>query len=147
MAERRMISKKVFSSDKFTTLPAKAKLLYAYMILYSDDQGFSDSVKLSMTVAGASKSDLRKLIDAGYVIQFDSGAYLIAHWPLMNKVQPSRATETSFSKELDSVIENADHVYVLWQGAEEQTEEIRRQIADDLPTKCQQNADKMSDIC
>lgn len=147
MAARRMISKEVFSSDKFTALPVKAKLLYTYMVLYSDDRGFTNSIKLLMSVSGASRSDLRKLIEGGFVIQFDSGVYLIAHWLLMNKVQPSRATETLFSKELDSVVENADHVYVLCQETEEQAKEIRRQIADDLSTKCQQNVDKMSEIC
>ena len=148
MAERRMISKVVFSSDDFIELPPKARLLYTYMILYSDDHGFTNAVKRLIWESGASQSDLKTLIDKGYIIHFESGAYLVAHWPLMNKVQPSRATETAFAKDLEKVILNDDKVYILCQQdddeqpTEEQIQAMRKQIADDLNSVSQQSDDK-----
>lgn len=142
MADRRMIAKEVFDADKFTDLSPKARLLYTYMILHSDDSGFTNSIKKLMFEARASNTDLKALIKSGYVIRFESDVYLIAHWLKMNKVQPSRFKETSFSKELASVYLNEDKVYELYDESDEQAEEIRRQIADDFPDLSQQVDDK-----
>ena len=135
-----MISKTVFSSDKFTDMTPQARLLYTYMILYSDDQGFTNGVKRLVWEAGASQTDLQTLIDKGYVIHFESGAYLIAHWLLMNKVPPSKASETPFSKELNSVFLNEDKVYTSYKNDEEQAQEIRKQIETDLIKVSQQDS-------
>lgn len=145
MADRRMISKSVFDSDKFTDLSSKARLLYVYMILHSDDSGFTNSIKKLMWEARASNSELKELVSSGYVIQFETGVYLIAHWLLMNKVQPSRAKETLFVKELASVVLNEDKVYELYEETEEQVEAIRKRIADDFPTLGQQKVDEESE--
>ncbi len=90
-------------------------------------------------------SDIKALVKNGYVIQFESGVYLIAHWLLMNKVQPSRFKQTSFVKELASVILNEDKVYELYEETEEQAEAIRKQIADDFPALGQQKVDEESE--
>ena len=145
MADRRMISKEVFDADKFIDLSPKARLLYVYMILHSDDSGFTNGIKKLMFEACASNSDLKALVKNGYVIQFESGVYLIAHWLLMNKVQPSRFKQTSFVKELASVILNEDKVYELYEETEEQAEAIRKQIADDFPALGQQKVDEKSE--
>lgn len=132
MAERRMISKSVIDNDKFSDLPVNARLLYMYMILYADDYGFTNSVKRLMWETEATKKDLSSLIESGFIIKFESGAHLIAHWLLMNKIQPSKIKETVFTKELESVVENEDHVYELYKETEEQAESIRNQIAESL---------------
>ncbi len=132
MAERRMIAKSVIDNDKFADLSVNARLLYVYMILYADDYGFVNSVKRLMRETEATEKDLDSLTGSGFAIRFESGVYLIAHWLLMNKIQPSRIKETVFTQELGSVIENEHHVYVPYQQTEEQEQAIRRQIAKSL---------------
>lgn len=138
-----MISKEIFGSDKFRELSPKARLLYVYIILYSDDQGFNNEIKKVMWETSSTNRELKALIDKGYVIQFNSGVCLVAHWLLMNKVSPSRAQESSFSKEMESVIENEDHVYTLIQQDADTVQTIRKQIVDSLSETCQQNVNKV----
>jgi hypothetical protein len=143
MATRRMISKEIFGSDKFRELSPKARLLYVYIILYSDDQGFNNEIKKVMWETSSTNRELKTLIDKGYVIQFNSGVCLVAHWLLMNKVSPSRAQESSFSKEMENVIENEDHVYTMIQQDADTVQTIRKQIIDSLSETCQQNVNKV----
>lgn len=143
MATRRMISKEIFGSDKFRELSPKARLLYVYIILYSDDQGFNNEIKKVMWETSSTNRELKTLIDKGYVIQFNSGVCLVAHWLLMNKVSPSRAQESSFSKEMENVIENEDHVYTMIQQDADTVQTIRKQIVDSLSETCQQNVNKL----
>lgn len=143
MATRRMISKEIFGSDKFRELSPKARLLYVYIILYSDDQGFNNEIKKVMWETSSTNRELKTLIDKGYVIQFNSGVCLVAHWLLMNKVSPSRAQESSFSKEMENVIENEDHVYTMIQQDADTVQTIRKQIVDSLSETCQQNVNKV----
>ena len=143
MATRRMISKEIFGSDKFRELSPKARLLYVYIILYSDDQGFNNEIKKVMWETSSTNRELKTLIDKGYVIQFNSGVCLVAHWLLMNKVSPSRAQESSFSKEMENVIENEDHVYTMIQQDADTVQTIRKQIVDSLSETCRQNVNKV----
>ena len=53
MAERRFISKQIFNDDIFTDLEVQARLLYAYLILNADDDGFLKNTKQMMFLSGA----------------------------------------------------------------------------------------------
>ena len=104
MANRRMISKDIFYDDGFTDLNAETRLLYTYLILNADDDGMLTSTKQAMFLAGADKNDLQTLVDAGYLYDFSSGVYVIRHWNMMNKVQPTRKTDTMFQNEKSELI-------------------------------------------
>ena len=99
MAERRFISKQIFTDDEFTDLEVQTRLLYVYLILNADDDGMLKNAKQMMFLAGADKNDLQTLVDAGYLYDFSSGVYVIRHWNMMNKVQPSRKADTIYQKE------------------------------------------------
>lgn len=99
MAERRFISKQIFNDDIFTDLEVQTRLLYAYLILNADDDGFLKNTKQMMFLSGAGVNDLQTLVSAGYLYDFDSGVYVVRHWNMMNKVQPTRKTDTIYQSE------------------------------------------------
>ncbi len=115
MANRRMISKGIFQDDRFTDLPPVPRLLYCYLILEADDDGFITSKKSAMMFAGAKESDLQKLIDNNYIIKFPSGVCVIRHWLQMNKVQETRKTVTNFIDEMAQLKIEKDGSYTLCQ--------------------------------
>lgn len=122
MANRRMISKDIFFSDRFTDMSVTARMLYVYMILNADDEGMLSNLKQVIFMAGGNKEDIQELIDNGYVKKFESGVYAIIHWYLMNRVQPTRRKNTIFSAELEEL--GKDEVY-----------ESCRQYVDKVPTQ------------
>lgn len=113
MANRRMISKTIFQEDKFTDLSITARLLYCYLILEADDDGFFASKKTALMFTGAKKEDLKKLVDNGYIIEFPSGVYVIRHWLQMNRVQETRKTPTIHIDELAQLQIEKDGSYSL----------------------------------
>lgn len=122
MAQRRMIAKSIYESDKFTDLPVTARLLYTYMCLNADDDGMLTNIKQLLFITTANNDDLSKLTESGYVIKFPSGVYVIRHWLQMNKVQSSRKVVTNYIDELSQLLIGKDETYNL----------------------CQQNVDKLS---
>ena len=99
MAERRMISKKVVQRDAFAILPDKAKVLYFYLMLEADDDGFVGNTRSVMRYCGANAKSLEALINEGFLIKFESEITAIRHWPMQNKVQKDRYNPTIYSKE------------------------------------------------
>lgn len=99
MAERRMFSKTIMESDNFSTLSDKSKLLYLYLNLSADDDGFIGSTKRVMLFVESEKSDLEELIKREYVIQFDSGVCVIKHWKAHNYLRNDRYHPTLFQQE------------------------------------------------
>lgn len=131
MANRRMISKDIFFSDRFTDMSVTSRMLYVYMILNADDEGMLSNLKQVIFMAGGNKEDIQELIDNGYVKKFESGVYAIIHWYLMNRVQPTRRKNTIFSAELEEL--GKDEVY-----------ESCRQYVDKVPTQDSQNQDSQN---
>lgn len=115
MANRRMISKGILHDDRFTDLPTTAKLLYCYLTLEADDDGFITSKKSALMFAGAKESDLQKLIENNYLIKFPSGVCVIRHWLQMNRVQETRKTVTNYISELSQLKIESDGSYSLCQ--------------------------------
>lgn len=113
MAEKRMFAKQTVTSDRFLDLPVKAKVLYFYLSLYADDEGFISCAKNIQRMTGCKPSDLKVLCDRGYLIAFDSGVYAITHWKLNNSIRADRLKKTSFENERAMLYVRADGMYVL----------------------------------
>lgn len=126
MANRRMISKDIFFTDRFTDMSVTARMLYVYMILNADDEGMLSNLKQVTFMSGGNKKDVQELINNGYVKKFESGVYAVIHWYLMNRVQPTRRKNTIFSAELEEL--GKDEVY-----------ENCRQYVDKVSTQNSQN--------
>ncbi len=115
MASRRMISTEIYTDDKFTDLEPPARLLFTYLVLVADDDGFFTATKQAVFLSGATNEDLQRLVDAGYLYKFDGGVYVIRHWKQMNTIQKDRYKPTVHINELASLkpITEQNKVYEL----------------------------------
>jgi hypothetical protein len=102
MAEKRMFSKQVISSDAFLDMPATSQVLYFHLSMMADDDGFVDSPRSVMRSIGVTKEDMDMLIKNKYIIYFqEEGVSVIRHWNISNSIRSDRYKETKY-KELKS---------------------------------------------
>lgn len=99
MAERRMFSKTFMESDGFCALSDKSKILYLYLNLNADDDGFIGSVRKILVFTDTDKDNLKELIRANYIVQFESGVCVIRHWKAHNYLRQDRYHPTLFQEE------------------------------------------------
>ena len=116
MAKRRMMSLELMRSDEFLELPAESQLLYVHLSVEADDDGFLYGKKRILAMLGLGEPAFTALETAGFLIVFPSGAAVIAHWPLLNKIPKDRYTPTRFQEELGRLKTVPAVGYVLQQG-------------------------------
>lgn len=135
MANRRMISKDIYLDDKFTDLSVKARMLYTYCDLLADDDGFISSVKQALFFSNAETDDLQSLIDANFIIKFESGVYCLKHWRLMNEIRKDRYAPTIHIEEFAMLkpISDKNKTYEI----------ICTQNGNNMDTICIQNGNNM----
>ena len=103
MAERRMLSKKIFQSRKFLMMPFEAQALYTHLILSSDDDGVVEAFPI-VRMIGAKEDSLGLLVVKKFIIPLnDDMIYFITDFEEQNKiradrVQPSRYRELLLEK-------------------------------------------------
>lgn len=96
MAERRMISKKIAEDDRFVDMHPVSKLLYFYLVLNADDDGFVGSVKMINFLTDADQSNYDELLENNLILEpTKNGVYVITDWYAQNKIEPKiyKATE------------------------------------------------------
>ena len=94
-----MFSLAVVDTDKFNDMPISARLLYYELGMRADDDGFVSSAKKIVRMVGCSEDDLKLLITKGFVICFESGIIVIAHWNVHNCIRKDRKKDTFFKAE------------------------------------------------
>lgn len=99
MATRRMISKEIVMTDDFLELPPTSKVLYFFLNLEADDDGFVGNPKTIMRLTGTTKEDMKLLIDNDYIILFETGVIVITDWTEHNSIRKDRKKDTRFIKE------------------------------------------------
>lgn len=104
MAEKRMFSRKLISSDAFLDLPLTAQGLFFHFCMRADDDGFVDSPKKIMREVKATKKDFNALKEKRYILVFDSGVILIKHWFIHNTIAKDRYTPTIYTDERSQVM-------------------------------------------
>ncbi|MCI3861088.1 conserved phage C-terminal domain-containing protein [Lactococcus garvieae] len=111
MAQRRMFSKKIVETDFFMEMSPTAKLLYFYLNMSADDDGFVGNPKTIKLISGATDDDLKILIAKQFIIPFDSGVIVIKDWKIHNYIAKDRYNETQYIKEKNelSVEENGSY--------------------------------------
>lgn len=112
MAERRMFSKTVISSDLFIDMPVSAQLLYFHLGMCADDDGFVNNPKQIQRGVGCNIDDLKILQAKGFIIPFDSGVIVITHWNINNQIRKDRYRETSFKNELSLITKDKNRIYI-----------------------------------
>lgn len=128
MAKRRCIALDIYNKDTFIDMSDKAKMLYTYLMLNTDDYGFIINPKTVLRTCKASDKELQELVCSGFLIDFGSGIYVITHWKAQNSIQPSRIQETIYQSERKQLRTNERNEY-------------------ELITECQQKADNLSEDC
>lgn len=109
MAERRMLSKKIFQSRKFLMMPFEVQALYTHLILSSDDDGVVEAFPI-VRMIGAKEDSLGLLVVKKFILPLnDDMVYFITDFEEQNKiradrVQPSRYRELLL-KRTDLVVE------------------------------------------
>lgn len=111
MAERRMFSKSIVLSDAFLSLPASARCLYFSLGMLADDDGFVGNIKSIQKMIRARSGDVSALINARFIIYFQSGVVLIKHWRINNFVRGDRYKSTNYQKELSKIMAEENGAY------------------------------------
>ena len=96
MAQRRMISRKIAEDDRFVDMHPVSKLLYFYLVLNADDDGFVGSVKMINFLTNADQSNYDELLENNLILEpTKNGVYVITDWYAQNKIEPKiyKATE------------------------------------------------------
>ena len=99
MANRRMFARTVTESDGFLDLSKDAQLLWFHLGLIADDDGFLNGTRRVMRLCGINESALSELVNAGFLLEFDSGVFLIRDWHTNNLLRGDRYHETIFQHE------------------------------------------------
>lgn len=108
-----MISKAVINSDAFSLLPLSAQALYIHFSINSDDDGFVSSPHRTLRSLSCSETDLGILLESGFLISFETGAIVIAHWHVHNSIRKDRYTKTYFTEELKMLRIRDNKAYCL----------------------------------
>lgn len=139
MAERRMLSKKIFQSRKFLMMPFEAQALYTHLILSSDDDGVVEAFPI-VRMIGAKEDSLGLLVVKKFILPLnDDMVYFITDFEEQNKiradrVQPSRYRELLLEK---------TGLVVEGKRVTSQKKYIDGQVSD----KCLTNDGQVSDKC
>ena len=125
MANKRMFSREILEHDNFTELSHSAIVLYFYLNLAADNEGFVNSKRHVMRLCGCTEKDLQELIAGNWVILFDTGVLVITHWRIHNTLKNDRCNSIYIREK--SLLTCVDRVYFL-------AETLRKQTGNDVET-------------
>ncbi|MDH5114053.1 conserved phage C-terminal domain-containing protein [Lactococcus lactis] len=111
MAQRRMFSKKIVETDFFMEMSPTAKLLYFYLNMSADDDGFVGNPKTIKLISGATDDDLKILIAKQFIIPFESGVVVIKDWKIHNYIQKDRYNQTQYLDEKKQLLVEENGAY------------------------------------
>ena len=111
MAQRRMFSKKIVDTDLFIEMSPTAKLLYFYLNMSADDDGFVGNPKMIKLVSGATDDDLKILVAKQFIIPFESGVIVIKDWKIHNYIQKDRYSKTQYTDEKSQLVVEENGTY------------------------------------
>ena len=113
MAERRMFAKTIVQNDDFFCMPSSAQALYYALCMTADDDGFTKMVNSTIKICGSKENDLAILIENGYIIPFQSGAIVITHWKIHNRVRADSYKPTQYTHEKALIQQDKTLKYTL----------------------------------
>ncbi|MDN6012091.1 MAG: phage replisome organizer protein [Lactococcus lactis] len=111
MAQRRMFSKKIVETDLFMEMSPTAKILYFYLNMSADDDGFVGNPKTIKLISGATDDDLKILIAKQFIIPFESGVVVIKDWKIHNYIQKDRYNQTQYLDEKKQLLVEENGAY------------------------------------
>lgn len=115
MAKRRCICIDVYESEKYLDLSLSAQVLYTHYVLHCDDEGVVINPRSIMRLCGVSQETLQELIDEGFLLSVQD-VFVIKHWYVHNRIQPSKKTDSLYQKELHRLFVNERKEYEFIEG-------------------------------
>lgn len=113
MALKRMFSNSIIDSDDFMTLSNDAQLLYFYLGMATDDDGFTKKYRTTMRALGINENALKELEKCGFIYIFEkNNLVLIRDFKINNDLKNDRYHETIYQEEFKR-IEEKDKRYFL----------------------------------
>ncbi|MBR2715434.1 MAG: hypothetical protein IKB73_04415 [Ruminococcus sp.] len=110
MAKRRCISIDIFENEKFLSLNDKSKVLYVGLLLHTDDDGVIVNPKIVMRVLKKNPKYFDELLENGFIMRVDD-IYVIKHFNMHNKIQPSKKTPSLYQTQLSKLCINQRKEY------------------------------------
>ena len=139
MAERRMLSKKIFQSRQFLMMPFEAQALYTHLILSSDDDGVVEAFPI-VRMIGANEDSLGLLVIKKFILPLnDDMVYFVTDFEEQNKIRADRVQPSRYR---DLLLEKTDLV-VDGKRVTGQKKFIDGQMTD----KCLTDDGQMTDKC
>jgi len=111
MANKRMFSKQITSSDAFVDMPASSQLLYFHLNMEADDDGFVGNPKRVVRMLNVSDDDFKILIAKRFILAFENGVIVIKHWLLHNAVRKDMYQQTQYLDEKNTLMIKDNNVY------------------------------------
>lgn len=102
MARKRMFDSEIIGQDRFLDLSLETKAIYFLLGMGADDEGFV-SPKRVLKLHGGNDKHLQELINANFLIKFDTGVVLITDWNRNNYLDHKRIKETIYLEEKKQV--------------------------------------------
>ena len=99
MSHKRAFSKTIIETDAFQDMSQTAQLLYFYLNMSADDDGFVSNPKKIMRAGGFMDNDFKILIVKRFILTFESGVVVIKHWLIHNTIRKDRYSETAYLDE------------------------------------------------
>lgn len=114
IGNRRMFSRDIVESDAFMSLSDGAKVLYFYLCMNADDDGFCNCPRKIMTSCGAKDDDMKLLIAKKFILWFDgAGISVIKHWRIHNYIRKDRYCETKYRELMRALYVDDSNIYSL----------------------------------
>ena len=110
MAQRRMFSPDIVSSDAFLDMPISSQVLYFHLAMRADDDGFV-TPRMVMRLVGSTADDLKVLTVKRFILPFESGIIVIKHWLIHNLIRADLYKETLYKKEKSTIGLNENGAY------------------------------------
>lgn len=98
-----MFDSEIINQDSFLDISIGAKAIYFLLGIYADDEGFISPKKILRVYDGTNEM-LKELIDAGYLISFESGIVVITDWHRNNYLSQNRIKETIYVNEKKEIV-------------------------------------------
>lgn len=118
MADKRMFSSAVVTSDAFLDMPADAQALYFQLGMAADDRGFCDRPRMIMRMMRASDDTMKLLIAKKFVLIAPSNSQIVVikHWRINNNMRSERFKETKYLDVLQDLFYDENKSYSLNHG-------------------------------
>nr|DAS00987.1 MAG TPA: replisome organizer protein [Caudoviricetes sp.] len=139
MAERRMLSKKIFQSRPFLMMPFEAQALYTHLVLSSDDDGVVEAFPI-VRMIGANEDSLGLLVIKKFILPLnDDMVYFVTDFEEQNKIRADRVQPSRYR---DLLLEKTNLV-VNGKRVTSQKKYIDGQVTD----KCRTSDGQVTDKC